>query len=86
MTALQEATPLDLQARTVGLLESIGAAMPGVGFAAGGLLTALWSPPVAFAVAGLGLLALVLAGSALALLRPRRRPAAPSAADAGARR
>jgi MFS family permease len=86
MTALQEATPLDLQARTVGLLESIGAAMPGVGFAAGGLLTAVWSPPAAFAVAGLGLLALVLAGSALALLRPRRRPAAPSAADAGARR
>jgi MFS family permease len=86
VTALQEATPMGLQARISGLLESLGAAMPGVGFLLGGALTTLFSPPAAFAAAGLGLLALVLTGSAGVLIRPRRRPAAPSAADAGARR
>ena len=36
MTALQEATPGEFQARMAGLLESLGAAMPGVGFLLGG--------------------------------------------------
>ena len=36
MTALQEATPAEFQARMSGLLESLGAAMPGVGFLLGG--------------------------------------------------
>ena len=39
MTALQEATPPEYQARMSGLLESIGAAMPGVGYLLGGVLT-----------------------------------------------
>ena len=39
MTALQEATPSDYQARVVGLLESSLAAMPGVGYLIGGILT-----------------------------------------------
>jgi MFS family permease len=82
MTMLQEATPVDLQARVVGLLESIGAAMPGIGFLLGGALAAIWSPRVAYAVAGLGVLAIVALGAALlprrARLIPRRRPAAPS--------
>lgn len=72
MTALQAATPLDLQARVVGLLESIAAAIPGIGFLAGGALTALTSPPAAYGVAGWGLLAVIAAG---ALLR-RRLPMA----------
>jgi MFS family permease len=62
VTALQEATPASLQARVMGLLESLGAAMPGVGFLLGGLLTVLASPRTAFAVAGVGLLALVAIG------------------------
>ena len=37
MTALQEATPDDLQARITGLLESIASAMTGVGFLIGGV-------------------------------------------------
>ena len=45
MTALQEATPDDLQARITGLLESIASAMTGVGFLIGGVVTAVWSPP-----------------------------------------
>ena len=45
MTALQEATPDDLQARITGLLESIASAMTGVGFLIGGIITAIASPP-----------------------------------------
>ena len=37
-----------------GLLESLGAAMPGVGFLLGGLIVTLGSPRTAFAVAGAG--------------------------------
>jgi predicted MFS family arabinose efflux permease len=68
VTALQEATPADYQARTVGLLESIGAAIPGVGYLVGGVLVALGSPRTAYAVAGGGVL--VVVGIA-AVLRPR---------------
>jgi MFS family permease len=64
MTALQEATPADYQARIVGLLESLAAAMPGVGYVLGGLLVAVWSPRTAYAVAGGGVLLLVLAAVA----------------------
>jgi predicted MFS family arabinose efflux permease len=82
MTALQESTPDDLQARVTGLLESIASAMTGVGFLIGGLITAASSPPTAFAVSGIGVVALVLIGAAFGALPkgaiPRRRPAAPS--------
>jgi predicted MFS family arabinose efflux permease len=75
MTALQKVTPQEYQARVSGLLESIGAAVPGVGFLIGGAIAAIASPRTAFAVAGGGILALAL----LALLmRPgweRRAPA-----------
>jgi MFS family permease len=80
MTLLQEATPADLQARVVGLLESIGAAAPGLGYLLGGVLTAAFSPPVAYAVAGAGVLALVLVAGA-ALLRE-----APAAATGSRKR
>jgi predicted MFS family arabinose efflux permease len=62
VTALQEATPAHLQARVSGLLESIGAAMPGVGFVVGGVIAAVVTPRAAFAVAGGGIIALVLVG------------------------
>ena len=52
VTSLQEMTPTDYQARIVGLLESLGAAMPGVGYLIGGALVALGSPRTAYAVAG----------------------------------
>jgi hypothetical protein len=63
MTSLQEATSADLQARIVGLLESIGAALPGLGFLLGGAITAAVDPRAAYAVAGGGVL-VVLALSA----------------------
>ena len=52
MTALQEATPQDLQARVTGVLESVASAMTGVGFLLGGVITAITSPSTAFAVSG----------------------------------
>jgi len=81
MTALQEATPGEFQARMSGLLESLGAAMPGVGFLAGGLIVAIGSPRSAFAIAGAGILALVALAAIVRPvvgLRPQRRPEAPS--------
>jgi MFS family permease len=70
MTQLQEATPAEFQSRMAGLLESLGAAMPGVGFLLGGTIVALGSPRTAFAVAGAGILALVVVA---AILRPGRQ-------------
>lgn len=60
VTGLQEATPIDLQARVVGLLESLNAAMPGLGFLLGAIITTLASPRTAYAVAGIGVLVLVV--------------------------
>jgi MFS family permease len=60
MTALQEATPVSLQARVTGLLESIGAAVPGIGFLIGGALATLGTPRTAYAVAGAGVMVLVV--------------------------
>jgi predicted MFS family arabinose efflux permease len=70
MTQLQEATPPEFQARMSGLLESLGAAVPGIGFFAGGALVALGSPRTAFAVAGAGILVLVVVA---AIVRPTRQ-------------
>ncbi len=56
LTAVQEALPEELQARVVGLLESAAAAAPGIGFLLGGLLTAVWSPRLAYLVAGAGVI------------------------------
>ena len=61
MTALQEQTARDFQARIAGLMESLGAAMPGVGFLLGGGIVAATNPRVAYAVAGAGLVLIVLA-------------------------
>ena len=74
MTALQESVAEDFQARISGMLESIAAAAPGIGYLAGGLLTAIWSPRIAYAVAAVGVLAVVAAWM--------RRPIVPGGATA----
>jgi len=61
MTALQEQTARDYQARISGMMESLGAAMPGFGFLIGGGIVALSSPRAAYAVAGAGLVLIVIA-------------------------
>ncbi len=66
VTAVQQRVGKDLQARVMGLLESVGAAAPGLGFVLGGALAALSGPRSAYAVAGGGvLLVLLLAAGAL---------------------
>ncbi len=60
ISAVQELTAETMQARVMSVLESIGAAMPGVGFALGGLIATLVSPRMTFLVAGAGVIAIVL--------------------------
>jgi MFS family permease len=59
ISAVQELTAETMQARVMSVLESIGAAMPGVGFAVGGVIAALVSPRMTFLVAGAGVIAIV---------------------------
>ena len=60
ISAVQELTIESMQARVMSVLESIGAAMPGVGFALGGLIAALVSPRMTFLAAGSGVIAIVV--------------------------
>jgi MFS family permease len=60
ISAVQELTAESMQARVMSVLESIGAAMPGVGFALGGITAALLSPRMTFLVAGVGVFAIVV--------------------------
>jgi MFS family permease len=66
VSAIQEMTRSEMQARVMSVLESVGAAMPGVGYLIGGLVAAEQSPRAVFLVAGLGVLA-VLAVAVYAL-------------------
>jgi MFS family permease len=61
ISAVQELTAETMQARVMSVLEAIGAAMPGIGFAVGGLIAALVSPRMTFLVAGSGVIAIVAA-------------------------
>ena len=59
VSAVQELTADNMQARVMSVLESIGAAMPGVGYLLGGLIATADSPRATFALAGMGVLAIV---------------------------
>lgn len=59
VSAVQELTVAGMQARVMSVLESIGSAAPGIGFALGGLIAALVDPRATFLVAGLGVFAIV---------------------------
>lgn len=59
ISAVQELTVAGMQARVMSVLESIGAAMPGIGFIVGGLVTSVFSPRMTFLVAGAGVFAIV---------------------------
>ena len=80
VTAIQQETPIGLHARVVGMLESINRGVPAAGFLIGGALTALFSPPVAFVVAGVGVCLLAVAAATVAA--PRLRAPAPEPAEA----
>ena len=68
VSAVQELTSSRFQARVIAMLESLASAMPGLGFVIGGAVAALLSPRASYAVAGLGVIA-VLAIGAIALRR-----------------
>jgi predicted MFS family arabinose efflux permease len=81
VTTVQERTPAVLQARAMALVESLVAALPGVGFALGGTVAALATARIAYGVAGGSILAIVAV--AALVVRGLPRPAAepqPSAA------
>jgi MFS family permease len=59
ISAVQELTVAGMQARVMSVLESIGAAMPGVGYLLGGLIASAIDPRATFVVAGVGVLAIV---------------------------
>jgi len=60
ISAVQELTAETMQARVMSVLESIGAAMPGVGFALGGIVAAIASPRTTFLLAGFGVIGIVV--------------------------
>ena len=86
ISAVQELTTQGMQARVMSVLESIGAAMPGVGYLLGGLIATGADPRTAFLVAGVGVLAIVaIAVPILGRKWPERREKTrPGALDAGA--
>ncbi len=59
VSAVQELTVPGMQARVMSVLESIGSATPGLGFAVGGTIAALVDPRATFLIAGIGVLAIV---------------------------
>jgi MFS family permease len=60
ISAVQELTVEKMQARVMSVLESIGAAMPGIGFALGGAVASIASPRATFLLAGCGVIAIVV--------------------------
>jgi MFS family permease len=76
ISAVQEMTAEAMQARVMSVLESIGAAMPGIGFALGGVIAAVASPRATFAIAGFGVVGVVAVMAPLLGARwPSRAPA-----------
>jgi len=64
ISAVQELTVQGMQARVMSVLESIGAAMPGLGYALGAVIAVGFDPRATFLVAGLGVLAIALLSAA----------------------
>ncbi len=59
VSAIQELTAASMQARVMSVLESTGAALPGVGFLLGGAIATQWTPRATFLFAAGGIFALV---------------------------
>jgi MFS family permease len=78
VTAVQEATAQSFQARVMSLLESLAAAMPGLGYVLGGALAAIASPRTSYLVAGIGIFLVILAIGPALLRAPGPVQPAPS--------
>ncbi|MEJ7875117.1 MAG: MFS transporter [Solirubrobacterales bacterium] len=70
VTAIQELTAEAYQARVIGLLESLASGLSGIGFLLGGAIAAIASPRASFAVAGTGVIVVLVC--AVAVLRGMR--------------
>ncbi len=86
VSAVQELTTAKMQARVLGTLESTAKATPGIGYLLGGLIATAWSPRATFLVAGVGVMAIVIASALLLgrnwpLERGKERPEGIDAAD-----
>jgi MFS family permease len=84
ISAVQELTVAGMQARVMSVLESIGAAMPGLGYLLGGLITSAISPRATFLVAGIGVFAIVAVAAPLMGTKwpTRREKTGPEGLDA----
>ena len=69
VTAVQSLTEQSYQARVIGLLESLASGLSGVGFLLGGGIAAILSPRASYAIAGVGVLAVLVI--AVVVLRGR---------------
>ncbi len=78
MSAVQELTMPAMQARVIGVLESIASATPGLGYVLGGLIATGLSPRATFLAAGVGVVATAIVA---APLLGRRWPGAGDAGD-----
>jgi MFS family permease len=65
ISAVQELTVAGMQARVMSVLESIGAAMPGLGYLLGGVIASAVSPRATFLVAGIGVFVIVAVAAPL---------------------
>lgn len=66
MTAVQQLTAREFQAKVISFLEALAKAAPGLGFLLGGALATVFNARVSYAVAGVGVIAvLVVAGLAI---------------------
>lgn len=82
VSAVQEMTAQNMQARVMSVLESIGTAMPGIGFLLGGLTATVFDPRATFLLAGIGVLAITAVAAPLLGTRwPRGRKNPSSAED-----
>jgi MFS family permease len=83
ISAVQELTAEAMQARVMSVLEAIGAAMPGIGFAVGGVIATLGSPRLAFFIAGSGVIAIVVVMAPIlgATWLEQKRTSGPTALD-----
>jgi MFS family permease len=84
ISAVQELTVQGMQARVVSVLESIGTAMPAVGYLLGALVATGASPRATFVVAGVGVLAIALIAAPILGTKwpPRREKIRPEEVDA----
>lgn len=84
ISAVQELTVAGMQARVMSVLESIGAAMPGVGYLLGGVIASAVSPRATFLVAGIGVFAIVAVAAPLMGTKwpERREKTGPEGLDA----